>query len=277
MSLAFLGAALPAAADSFECLIEPNQIVELRSPVEGVIENILVKRGDRVRTGQVLVQLESRAEQSANELARYRAQMAGRLASSRNRLDYANKKLARATELEREKFVAPQVRDEAEAEKRIAESELRDAVENQELAGYEHRHSTDLLSRRTLRSPFDGVVMERLLNPGDLAEAETGRKPVLKLAQIEPLRVEVVLPLAAHGKLRAGAIADVVPEGIGGHYVATVAIVDSVFDTASGTVGVRLQMANPKGLLPAGIRCRVDFPQVKGSIASKLVRPTGAP
>ncbi len=240
-----------ALANPFDCLIEPNQTVDVRSSVEGVIE-------------KVLVQLESAAEVSAVELARQRAAATGRLETARNRLDYANKKLERAAQLQSQNFVSPQARDEAEAEKRIAESELHDARESRDQALAAHRQAVDLLNRRVLRSPFNGVVFDRMLNPGDLAEAGTGRKPILKLVQVEPLRVEVVLPLAAYGKLKAKGTAEVVPEGLGGRYTATVSVIDSVFDTASGTFGVRLELPNAGGKVPAGIRCRVEFPELRG-------------
>ncbi|MCG2593347.1 efflux RND transporter periplasmic adaptor subunit [Ramlibacter sp. XY19] len=257
-----------AAANPYECLIEPNQTVEVRSSVEGIIEKVLVQRGDRVRAGQVLVQLESAAEASAVQLARTRAEAQGRLQSAENRLEYAHKKLERQSQLEQQKFVSVQARDEAEAEKRILESELRAAREDKEQALLDARHAQDVLNRRVLRSPFDGIVLDRMLNPGDLAESGTGRKPILKLVQVEPLRVEVVLPLAAWGKLKPGQAATVLPEALGGSHAATVKVIDSVFDTASGTFGVRLEMPNGGARVPAGIRCRVDFPGLRGTAAS---------
>jgi RND family efflux transporter MFP subunit len=256
-------AALPAGANPYDCLIHPNQTVEIRSATEGVIEKVLVQRGDRVKAGQVLVQLESAAEASAVQLSKSRAEALGRIQSAENRLDYAGKKLDRARQLHAENFAPAQARDEAEAEKRIVEAELRDARESREQAGYDYRHAQDLLNRRVLRSPFDGVVLDRMLNPGDLAEAGTGRKPILKLVQVEPLRVEAVLPLAAYGKLKARSTAGVSPEGIGGSYEAVVTVIDSVFDSASGTFGVRLELPNATAKLPAGIRCKVDFPSLR--------------
>jgi RND family efflux transporter MFP subunit len=254
-------------ANPYECLIEPNQTVEIRSSTEGVIEKVLVKRGDRVRAGQVLVQLESSAESSAVALAKFRSEALGRITSTENRFDYASKKFERSKELQSQNFVTAQARDEADAERRIAEAELREARENREMAIYEHRHAMDLLNRRTLRSPFDGIVMDRMLNPGDLAEAGAGRRPILKLAQVEPLRVEVVLPLAAHGKVKAKTAAEIAPEGQATRFPATVSVIDSVFDSASGTFGVRLEMPNAGGAVPAGIRCQVDFPALRGLAA----------
>lgn len=257
-----------AKAAPFDCVIEPNQTVELRAPVDGLIDKVLVKRGDKVKAGQALVVLESSVENSALELARFRAQMAGRMTVARNRLNHAGRKLDRATELSAQNYVAAQNRDDAEAEKLTAEGELLDATETKQLAQREWQYSSDLLARRTLRSPFSGVVVERMLNPGDLAESGSGRKPVLKLAQVEPLRVEVVLPIAAYGKLRAGSVAMVTPERLGGQYPATVTVVDSVFDSASGTFGARLEMVNAQGKLPAGIRCQVEF----GALLSSTLR-----
>jgi len=231
-----------AWAGLFECLIEPNQTVEVRSPTEGLIEKVFVKRGDHVRAGQSLVTLESSVQQAAANMAKYRSQMEGRIASSKNRLDYATKKLMRAQELQQKNFMSAQARDEAEAEKRIAEAELRDATENQALALHDYQHSVTLLSQRTLRSPLNGVVVDRMLNPGDLAEAGTGRKPILKIAQIDPLLVEVTLPREAYGKLRVGMTGTVTPEGMKENYSAKITVVDSVFDAASGMFGVRLEM-----------------------------------
>lgn len=257
-------APLAALANPYQCLIEPNQLVQISSPTDGLIEKIYVKRGDKVAVGQPLVQLESNAELSAVKMAQYRSQMEGKIASAKHRFEYASKKLERSKELYKQNFVSAEKRDEAEAERTIAESDLRDAMENQELAKREYQHDVDLLNRRTIRSPFNGVVVDRMLNPGELAEAGTGRKPILKLALVDPLRVEVVLPLEAYGKLRAGMTAQVIPEVLGGRFPATITVVDSVFDLASGTFGVRLDLPNRDKTLPAGIRCHVEFPALAG-------------
>lgn len=267
LALAWPLAILPLAgqAESFECLLEPNQVVEIRSAVEGLIRRIHVQRGDDVKAGQTLVELESAVERSA-AAAKYRTETEGRITASRNRMAYASKKSDRSRELHSQSFISAQARDEAETERNLAESELKEALENRELARLDYQRSIDLLNQKRLRSPFNGVVVDRMLNPGDLAESGNGRKPILKLAQVDPLRVEVVLPLATYGRLKPGMQAQVVPEGLGGAYAATVRIVDRVFDAASGTYGVRLELPNPKVRLPGGLRCRVEFPELGGAI-----------
>lgn len=257
-------APLASLAKPFECLIEPDQVVMVSSPTDGLIDKIYVKRGDRVKAGQPLVQLESNAESSAVKMAKFRSQMEGRIASLKHKVEYTTKKAERSQELRKQNFVSAQARDDAESERNIAQADLQDAIETRELAKYDYQHSLDLLNRRTIRSPFDGVVVDRMLNPGDLAEAGTGRKPILKIAHVDPLRVEVVLPVEAWGKLRVGMAAQVIPEVLGGRYTATITVVDSVFDSASGTFGVRLSLPNRDKALPAGIRCHVELPMLKG-------------
>jgi RND family efflux transporter MFP subunit len=256
----------PAMAEPYECLIVPNQTVDVRSPTDGLIEKVLVKRGDFVTEGQTLVMLESSVQRSAVQIAKYRSEMGGRIESSKSRLSYAKKKLSRTQELQKKELISTQLSDEAEAEHQIAEAELSDAIENQMLAKQEYLHSVNLLSQRTLRSPLSGVVVDRMLNPGDLAESGTGPKPILKLAQINPLQVEVTLPLEVYGKLSVGMTGAVTPEGGKEGFSAKVTIVDSVFDAASGMFGARLELKNDDGAIPGGIRCRVDF-ETLGTLA----------
>lgn len=246
---------LAPAADGFECLLEPWQVVEVRTPVDGVIASIAVRRGDTVRQGQPLVQLQSGVERAAVESARYRAGMEAQIASARNRIDYSTRKLARLAELTLQKFTSAQARDEADAEKRLAESELKSAIEARELARLELVRAQEQLALRTMRAPFDGVVVDRMLNPGDLAESGSGRKPVLKVAQVDPIRADVALPASLFGQVRTAAKASVTAAVGGQRFEARVTQVDRVIDAASSTFVARLEVHNPKGDVPAGARC----------------------
>lgn len=54
--------------------------------------------------------------------------------------------------------------------------------------------------------------------------------------------------------------AEVYPEDpVGGVHKAVVTVVDQVFDAASGTIGVRLELPNPDYAIPAGLKCQVRF------------------
>lgn len=268
LSLAAAASAGHAAGAAFDCLIEPSQVIEVRTPVEGLIDKVHVQRGDTIRRGQPLVELLSSVERSTADSARYRAQMEGQISAARNRVDYATKKLARATDLAQQNYTSAQVRDEADAERRVAESELQAALENRELAKIEHRRALDALALRSVASPFNGVVLDRMLNPGDLADAGSGRKPVLRIAQIDPLRVDIVLPASLIGRVKPGLKVAVTPTGVAGTRTATVKMVDRVVDAASTTFVARLELPNPAFGLPGGIRCQAEIEGVANPAAA---------
>jgi RND family efflux transporter MFP subunit len=252
-----LAAAEPAA--EYDCMIEARQTVEIRSSVEAVIQSVAVQRGGFVAKGQVIATLESGPERAALALARERAQNQGDIKLSEARVDLSEKKLKRAEELFKQSFISANARDEAQAEFRLASEELTRARENQRLAELEARRAAEVLALRTIRSPVSGVVVEVLRKPGEFG-AISFKDPIMKLAEIDPLHVEAILPSAMFGKVRRGQRAVVTPEApIGGRYETTVSIVDPVIDAASGTLGVRLLLPNRKGTIPAGVRCRVRF------------------
>jgi RND family efflux transporter MFP subunit len=248
-----------AAASEFDCMIEARQTVEIRSSVEAVIESVQVRRGDLVNRGQVLVTLQSGPERASLALAESRARNQGEINLSEARLDIAGKKLKRAEDLFKQNFISANARDEALAEFRLASEELLRARENRRLAELEAVRAKEVLALRTIRSPVNGVVVEVMRRPGEFG-AITFKDPIMRLAEIDPLHVEAILPAAMYGKVKRGQRAVVELETpIGGRYPTSVTIVDPVIDAASGTLGVRMELPNRGNRIPAGVRCRVQF------------------
>ncbi len=251
----------PAVAPpGHDCLIEPHQRIEIRSPANALIDKILVERGAVVRAGDALVQLDAGVEREALAGAQQRAESESELKVARARVEYAREKFRRREDLREQNYITAQDRDEAQAELRVAEAELALASDNRRLAAIEAQRLAAVLKQRILRAPFTGVVTDRMQHPGELAFTGEGSRPILKLAQTHPLRVEVVMPTSMMGQIKLGARAEITPEApLTGAWQANVKVVDRVFDSASGSFGVRLELPNPDGLIPAGVRCRVRF------------------
>lgn len=231
VALASCAGARAARSDDsgYECFITPRVVVKVGSPVAGVLEKVEVERGDRVRNGQVIAELQSGLERAAVELARAKA-------------EFDKRRVARNSELDQDELISEHERDEMRTQAVVSDLELAEAAER--------------LNMRTIRSPIDGVVVERSHSPGELIQEAA----IATIAQTDPLNVEVVLPVAVLGKIRLGDVAQVLPAApVGGAYQAKVVIVDRVIDAASGTFGVRLELPNPGAKLPAGLRCRVTF------------------
>ena len=256
---AAFSAAAPAQSNEFDCLIEARQQVDVRSSAEGVIESVLVRRGDIVKKGALLAKLSSGPELAALNLARSRATMEGELKAAEARVEITRKKWERTEELHKRNFVSANSKDEAEAEYRLAAEQLRAVQEGRKLAELEVKRAEEVLAQRAVYSPVNGVVVALLLHPGELASSNQ-KDPILRLMEIDPLNVEVVLPVSQYGKIKVGERARVMPENpVGGNHGAVVEVVDPTIDAASGTFGVRLRLPNPGSRIPAGVKCRVRF------------------
>lgn len=246
----------PLWATEMACVIKPSAEISIGTPVEGLIQTVPVERGDWVTKGQVIVTLESSLEEATVALAKAKAQAEAALKNSQVKIGFSTRNLERALNLFPSNAIAQHDVDEAQTEKALAEISYQEASENKRLAELELHRATAALHLRTIRSPIKGVVVDRLLSPGELAR----QTPVMKLAQVDPLRVEVYAPLSLLGKLKTGMRADVRPEGKGQPvYQAKIVVVNKVVDSASGTFGVRLEMPNPNYAIPAGLACTVEF------------------
>ena len=237
-------------------LIEPYLIVKIGSPTAGILETVKVDRGDMVTAGQVLATLQSGVEKATMELARARAGMESAIKARESKLNYMVREQKRMEQLHDQALVSFEALDESRTNSSLARLDLEEAKENQQLAEFELKRSTEVVNRMTIYSPITGVVTNRFLTAGEYVE----NQPILQLAQINPLNVEVFAPVSLLGAIKVGMIADVAPEKpVGGVYRARVTIVDRVMDAASGTFGVRLDLPNPREKLPAGLKCKVTF------------------
>lgn len=210
-----------------EGLLEPNEVVEFSSQSPGIIENIHVERGDMVKKGQVVAELQAGVDRAMVNLAKAK-------------VDFGLRKAGRNKELFEKQLLSIHQKDELETEIRLAQMQLREAEER--------------LKLRIIRSTVNGVVVKRTGAPGEYVNEE----PFLTVARIDPLNVEMIVPAALYGTIKKGQNALVEPDQpIGGSYPAKVVIIDQVIDAASGTFGVRLELPNPKMQVPAGLRCKV--------------------
>lgn len=256
---------IPAPSGPLGCLIEPDKVADLGSPVVGVVDGVRAERGDSVRQGQVLAVLRNDVERASAEVARTRASTEAELRSAEASRDVAQQKWRRAEELLAKNFIAQQALDQAKGDFQVAEQKVRQVREQLKVWSREAGVADAQVGLRTIRSPFDGVVVERYLSRGERVE----EKPVFRVAKIDPLRVELIVPALRFGTLNVGETLSVKPDLP--HLPAmdaTVSVVDRVVDAASNTFRVRLSLPNPQGRIPAGLRCRVSLPE-QGAAVTK--------
>lgn len=216
-------------APNISCLIQPSQEVNVGTPVDGVLEVVTVDRGDLVNQGQLLARLNAGVEAAAVDFQTAKAEFGAR-------------KQARNTELQRKQLISTQEGDELETESKLSELELRQRREQ--------------LKLRSITSPIRGVVVDVYHQRGDLVRQEK----IFRIAQLQPLYVETVLPSSLFGRLKPDQQFDVTPELGGPAVKARISKIDRVIDAASGTFRVRLVLPNQRLDIPPGQRCAINFP-----------------
>lgn len=237
----------------YDGLIEPYEVIDVGSPTEGIVAKVAVERSSEIKQGQVLVQLESSLEQVSMEKAREMTNFIGEINLQKAQLAFAKRAHQRVDKL---RAISAHDKDQAATDVSLTRHRLAKARENRRLALLELEKSRAVLARRTIKSPISGVVVERFVSPGEYVN----NQPLLRVARIDPLRVEVIVPAQMFGKIVPGMTATIDPElPEYGQQTATVAIVDRVIDSASSTFGVRLDLPNPDLQMPSGLKCLVRF------------------
>lgn len=216
---------IPSAADAVGT-VHASESAILSAQTTGRITAVLVKEGDQVRAGQLLVKLDDAQPQA--EAERAQAAEAGtehqvEVAQSESAL--ANSTLARYKLLRERKSISPQEYDEVERRAQVAAAQLEAARAQLSSAHDSVTSARTVAGYSRLTAPFAGIVTARLMDPGSLAAPGA---PLLEIEKAGTLQLDVTvdesllsavhqgMPLhvniaAASAQPLAGRIADIVP------------------------------------------------------------------
>lgn len=169
--------------------VQPIRVARMASRVQGQVERVAVRPGDRVRAGDIVVAL------SAPELAARRAGAAAASASARAVLEQAARDRERMETLRREDVVPDRQVELARQAQSVAAAEVARSAEAE-------RDAAELASQATLAAPFDGIVLDRLVDPGDLA---TPGRVLVTLGDESAFRLEAAVAELPGAGLATGA------------------------------------------------------------------------
>lgn len=273
--------------------------VDVGVTVTGRVQRVAVREGARVAAGELLVELErdelaaaAAQAKAARDRARARLESVATLAlptatqtraQAEANFALAEREYERARELVAKGFVSQSRVDDAERQLRVARSQLdsaRAAEAAQSPLGAEARQAKSQLeeaeaalalalarlAQSAIRAPAAGVVLERVIEPGDIAQA--GRR-MMTLALDGAVRLivdvdEKNLPLIASGGT-AVATADAFPSE---RFEAVVAYISPGVDAARGTVELRLDVPRPPAFLKSDMTVSIDLggPMLKQAV-----------
>lgn len=231
----------------------PRERIEISPRFQGTVAWIGVKKGDVVRKGDVLVQLED---------DEYRARVAeaeARVARAEADVEFARSQFQRAERLRRQDTSSEEELDLARRGLRLAEAELKSARAALALAQL-------YLSWCTIRAPIDGVILEKLVNPNELVTPVSyggSRGPstaFLAMADLNDLQVEIDLNEVDTPKVFLGQACRVSPEAYPDKvYEGVVAEIAPEANRSKGTLQIKVQVKNPDRFLTPELSARVEF------------------
>jgi RND family efflux transporter MFP subunit len=255
----------------------PYQEIEMHAKVSGYVRKINVDIGDRVKTGQVLAVLEvpelmaqlqgtnagvrrsqQEIERAQNEVARDQAQYAA-LHANAIRLEQADKA--------RPGLIAQQELDDAQAKDRAAAAQvesakaaLSSARQQLEMSQANNTQVSAMSDYTRIVAPFDGVVTWRYADTGALVQAGTSNSnsaPVVKLAQVNVLRLRIPVPESLAASVRVGQPADVSVQATGEHFTGHVTRFTDALDRTTRSMQVEIDVPNQTYKLQPGVYANV--------------------
>ncbi|MEP2531210.1 efflux RND transporter periplasmic adaptor subunit [Shimia sp.] len=255
--MALFGLSGGVSAEPLDCLITPKGVVNLVAFDKGQIVEIAVARGDRVSKGDVLIRLDDSLQRLQVQISRARMQSDVTERSSKVRLAQSKRELERVEKLLERKVATASSVDDAKMETALTELAVEQAAIGRRLAEIEHAQALALLDRRTILSPTNGIVTAVKASVGEYAHEQL---EILTIAEMDPLKVEVFAPIATYNEIALGQFFEVVQNApLDGVFQGQIKAIDQVFDAASGTFGLQLDLNNPDGNIPAGVRCKIDL------------------
>lgn len=239
---------------SYSGSMNAERQVQLSPRVDGLVSRVHVDAGDRVQTGQRLLELDP--EVSRQALARTRAQLEQAKAVRRE----AERQLAIARRLGESSIVA-------KSQVAARESELAIAQAAEASAQATVREQEELISRHEVPAPFSGIITERLTDSGAWVARGTF---VLGLVATDRIRLDLQVPQERFAQISDDARIRVYSEALGRDYLPGEAIAKvPVVEEHTRTFLLRLLVSDPEARLLPGMsaRAEISIPPVQGAIA----------
>ena len=209
----------------------------VKAKVAGEVREVLVREGESVKAGQVLVRMDASEYQARQEQAK------GALMAARGQLDIAAKTRDNNKALLAKGFISQNAFDNAESQYRIALANVDSAKGALDVA-------QKSLGDTVIRAPISGLVSSRTIQPGEKVSADNRLLDVVDLHQME---MEAAVPTTDILNIRLGRDVQMTVEGLSTPLAGKVARINPSTQAGSRSILVYIQVDNPQGALRVGM------------------------
>lgn len=227
-------------------VIDWSQRTDLATPITGIVASVPVKPGDRVKKGQLMLQLEQGALKA--RVAQYQAQMKHKqllLAEARRELERAEELYARTLLADHDLNLAKIAHGEAYAAYQSSHADYQQARED--------------LNNSSLRAPYDAVVLALNVHPAETVNSRCQAQPLLTLAPATQMQVRIYVEAEKLERLRNNGSLTVEVEGQ--RYPARVEAIGYEPELVKESVRYPVDVLFDSGdVLPVGLGATVNLP-----------------
>ena len=209
----------------------------VKAKVAGEVREVLVREGEAVKAGQILIRID------ASDYQARVAQAQGALAAARGQLDIAVKARDNNKALLGKGFISQNAFDNAESQFAIARANVDSARGALEVA-------QKALADTVIRAPISGLISSRSVQPGEKVSADNRLLDVVDLAQME---LEAAVPAADIMHVALGQEVQVKVEGMPQPFAGKVVRINPATQSGSRSILTYIQIDNPQGALRVGM------------------------
>jgi RND family efflux transporter MFP subunit len=254
--------------------------VSVSSEVDGIVRRVLADLGDRVTSGQTLVEIDREKLQysldqqraaHARALSRYGASDSGHLPRVEDtpdvrraaaELEQAKQGFERASALHKRQLVPQQMLDDADTTLRLKRSAYDTALQEAknlqtdiDASAAAMKLAERSLRDTSIRAPFDGYIQQRMVSLGELVKAQM---PVMTVVRVDPLKLRAEIPERMAPWVKIGQSlalsVDAFPDN---SFAATVSRISPAVTTETRTFAFEALAPNAEALLKPGTFARV--------------------
>ncbi len=221
--------------------LAPKFQAEVKTEYSGTVTEVLVTEWVRVSKGTVLLRFDAREAEAAAAAAR------ATLLAAEVGVNRARRELDRTMKLQEAGLATPQNLDDAKTASEAAEAQLAAARAQKQMAETK-------LEKTVIRSPLDGVVASRTVNPGDFIENMGSPKPMFRIVDNRRLDLTVTVPSSRISSVRLGQPLSFATDAVPGRtFTGKVSFINPAADESSRTVKVVAVVDNPDETLKSGL------------------------
>jgi RND family efflux transporter MFP subunit len=252
------GAASLSGAGAIRAITKPSADVVQSFVQPGRIAAVHFKEGDAVKAGQALVQQDDAAEQVLLAQLKAQSEDMTQIRASEASLEQKKVDLQKLEKAAASNAATALEVEHARLDVTIAQLSLELAQFEHEQAGRKYQEQKVRVENMLLKSPIDGYIEKIEVEVGESVNTTT---EVIRVVQVDPLWIDVPVPLAQAAGLKTGMTAQVElaesgRKGLIGE--GRIIFVGAVADAASDTLRVKIEVPN-KARRPAGEHVLVSF------------------